>query len=84
MHPDPALRPLERGIAKLGFDAALDQRSVPPGTYREADVAHGQAVAVAGDAESADIADPARDLLAFRAALVEVVIARAENDPCDA
>ena len=44
-------------------------------------VADGEVVAVAGDAEFSDIADPARDLLAFRAAFVEVVIARAENDP---
>src|SRR5947208_11661024 len=80
MHPDPALRPLERGIAKLGFDAALDQRSVPPRTHREADVADGEAVAVAGDAKFADVADPARDLFAFRAAFVEIVIARTEND----
>ena len=81
MHPDPALRRLERGVAKLGLDAALDQRSVPPRTHREADVADGEVVAVAGDAEFADIVDPARDLFAFRAAFVEIVIARAEDDP---
>ena len=45
------------------------------------DVADGEVVAVAGDAEFADVADPARDLFALRAAFVEVVIARAENDP---
>ena len=80
MHPDPSLRRLARGVAKLGFDAALDQRTVPPRTHREADAADGEVVAVAGDAEFADIADPARDLFAFRAAFVEIVIARAEND----
>jgi len=63
------------------FDAALDQRPVPPRTHRKADVTNDQAVAVAGDAEFTDLADPARDLFAFRAAFVEIVIARAENDP---
>ena len=47
-------------------------------------VADGEAVAVAGDAELAHLADPARDLLAFRVALVEVVIARAQDDAGDA
>ena len=60
MHPDPALRPLGCGVAKLGFDAALDQRPVPPRTHREVGVADGEVVAVAGDAEFSDIADPAR------------------------
>ena len=40
-----------------------------------------EVVAVAGDAEFADLADPARDLFAFGAAFVEVVIAGAEDDP---
>ena len=35
MHPDPALRPPGRGVTKLGFETALDQRSVPPRTHRE-------------------------------------------------
>ena len=39
-----------------------------------------EAVAVAGDAEFADFADPAGDLFALRAAFVEIVIARAEDD----
>ena len=84
MHPDPSLQPRDGGLAKLAVDALLDQRSVPPRTNREERVADGQAVAVAGDAEFADLADPARDLFALRTAFVEVVIARAEDHPGDA
>ena len=38
-------------------------------------------VAVAGDAELAHLADPARVFLALGVALVEIVIAGAEDDP---
>src|SRR6476659_10212537 len=80
MDPDPLLQPLRHGVAKLAFEAALDQRSVPPRTHREERVRYREAVAVAGNAEFAHFADPARDLFALRAAVVEVVIARAEDD----
>jgi hypothetical protein len=43
-----------------------------------------QAVAVAGDAEVADLADPSRYLLALGAAFVEVMISGAKNNPGDA
>ena len=79
MHPDPSLQPSGRGVAELVLDALLDQRSIPPRADREQGVADGQAVAVAGDAEFANVADPARDLLAFRTAFVEIVIAGAED-----
>ena len=84
MHPDPVRGP-SRGVRfQLSLEPLLDQRPVPPRTDRKARVADGDAVAVAGDAEFADLADPARNLFAFRAALVEVVIARAEDHLRDA
>ena len=43
-----------------------------------------EAVAVAGDAEFANLADPARDFFALGTALVEVVIAGAQDHPGDA
>ena len=43
-----------------------------------------KALAVAGDAEFADLADPARDLFALGRCAVEVVIARAEDHAGDA
>jgi hypothetical protein len=47
-------------------------------------VAHRKTVTVAGNAELAQPADPARDLLALGIAFVEVVICGAENDAGDA
>ncbi|MEY9613057.1 hypothetical protein ABIF21_005931 [Bradyrhizobium elkanii] len=81
MDPDPALVRHRGCGAKLRVDPRLDQRAVPPRAHREQRVADGQIVAVAGDAELPDARDPARDLLALRVALVEVVIARAEDHP---
>src|SRR5262245_33161582 len=70
MHPDPAVRALRSGLAKLQVDAGLHQRSIPPWTDGEERIADGDIVAVAGDAERADIVDPARHFLALRVALV--------------
>src|SRR5712664_316195 len=84
MDPNPSLQPPGGSLAKLVVDALLDQRSIPPGTHREKGVADRQAVAVAGDAEFANVADPAGDLLAFRIAFVEVMISRAKNHPGEA
>lgn len=47
-------------------------------------VTHRKTVTVAGNAELAQPADPARDLLALGIAFVEVVICGAENDAGDA
>ena len=58
MDPDPSLEPRGGGLAKLAVDPRFHQRSVPPRTDREKRVADGQAVAVAGNAEFADLADP--------------------------
>src|SRR5215211_9241831 len=74
MHPDPSLQPRRGGFKQLLLEAWLDQRPVPPRADREQRVADGQALAVAGNAELADHADPARDFFALRAALVEVMI----------
>jgi len=84
MDPNPSLEPPCGGFAKLLLDTLLDQRSIPPGTDRKKGVADGQAVAVAGDAEFANVADPAGDLLAFRIAFVEIVISGAKNHPGEA
>src|SRR4051812_23446782 len=84
MHPDPALRPSDRGVAQLVLEPLLDQRSVPPRTDRKEGVADNQAVAVASDPELADVADPAGDLFTLRAALVEIVIAGAQDHLGDA
>src|SRR6476660_7555227 len=81
MGPDPSLRPYRGRLAKLVFDPRFHQRSIPPRTDREERVADGQAVAVAGHAEFADLADPSRDLFALGTAFVEVMISRAQNDP---
>src|SRR5262249_35820476 len=84
MHPDPSVQSL-RGIrAQLLFQTVLDLWPVPPRAYREEGVAKRKTVAVAGNAKLAYFADPACDLLAFRIALVEVVIAGAEDHPGDA
>src|ERR1700754_615019 len=80
MHPDPSLRPRRGCLAQLEVDARLRQRSVPPGTDGKERIADREIVAVAGNAERADVVDPARDLLTFGVALIEVVIAGAEND----
>src|SRR4051795_11815537 len=80
MRPDPSRRAADGGITQLLGDALLDQRPVPPRAHREQRVANGEVVTIAGNAELADLRDPARDLLALRVALVEVVIAGAEND----
>src|SRR6476659_5439000 len=80
MRPDPPRRAAGGGIAQLPGDALPDLRPVPPRAHREQRVADGEVVAVAGNTELADLRDPARDLLALRVALVEVVIAGAEND----
>src|SRR3979409_2312453 len=80
MHPDPLLEPSRGSLAKLVFDALLDQRPVPPRTHCKEGVADGEAVAVAGNPQLANVADPSRDFFAFGAAFVEVVIARAKND----
>ena len=69
---------------QLGVDALPDQWSIPPWTDREERIADGQAVAVAGDAELANLADPARDFLALGVALFEIVIARAKDHAGDA
>src|SRR6476620_1374519 len=84
MHPDPSLQPLRGGFLQLTFEALLHQRPVPPRAHREQGISDREIVAVAGDAELEDLADPARDFFALRAALVEVVIARAEDDLGDA
>src|SRR3954471_22350966 len=84
MHPDPSSRPVRGGLLQLILEARFHLWPVPPRADREQRVADGQAVAVAGNAELADLADPARDFFARRAALVEVVIARAEDDLGDA
>src|SRR6187200_58296 len=83
IHPDPVRQPLHRGLPQLRFEALLDQGTVPPRAYREERVADGQAVAVAGDAEFADLADPARDFFALGAMVVEVMIARAKDHAGD-
>ncbi len=77
MDPNPSLQPCNGRLAKLVVDPLLDQRSVPPRADREQRVADRQAIAVAGDAEVADFSDPARDLLAFRIAFVQVMISGA-------
>src|SRR6266478_8243268 len=84
MDPDPSLQPRCGSLAKLAVDPLLHKRSIPPRTDREKRIADGQAVAVAGNAEFADLADPSRDLFALRAAFVEVMISRAQNHPGDA
>src|SRR5258708_14722389 len=84
MNPNPSLWPNRRGLAKLVVDTRFDQRAIPPRTDREERVADREVVAIAGDAEFAHLADPAGYLLAFRAAFVEVVIARAQNDAGEA
>jgi hypothetical protein len=84
MRPNPSLRPRGGIRAKLGVDTLFDQRSVPPRTNRKQRVADGQIVAIAGDAEFPDVADPARNLLAFGTSFVEVMISGAEDDAGDA
>src|SRR3954463_4956734 len=79
MPPDPSSRPLRGGFLQPILKALLDLWPVPPRADREQRVADGQAVAVAGDPELADLADPARDFFALRAALVEIMVARAED-----
>src|SRR5262245_58253336 len=80
MHPDPLLRPASGRVAKLLGEALFDQRSIPPRAYREQRLADRKAIAIARDSELPNLGDPARDLLAFRAAIVEVVVAGAEDD----
>src|SRR5712671_6921971 len=80
MYPDPSSRPVRGGLLQLILKTRFHQRPVPPRTDREKRVADGQAVAVAGNPELADLADPARDFFALRAPFVEVVIAGAEDD----
>src|SRR6266404_5434286 len=84
MGPDPSLGPHRGSLAKLVFDACFHQRSIPPRTDREKSVADSQAVAIAGNAELADLADPSRNLFALGTAFVEVMISRAQNHPGDA
>ena len=79
MDPDPSLQPRCGSLAKLAVDPLLHKRSIPPRTDREKSVADGQTVAVAGNAELADLADPSRDLFALGAAFVEVMISRAKD-----
>src|ERR1043166_7426801 len=81
MHPDPALRAPHGALGKLCIEALAQQRPVPPRAHREQRVGDGETVAVAGNAELADLADPARIFLALRIALVEVVTAPAQHDP---
>ena len=81
MDPDPFVEPAGGRLAELHVEARLDERTVPPWAHREQRIADRKAVAIAGDAELAHLADPARDLLAFLTAFVEVVIARAQDDP---
>src|SRR6266702_3439399 len=84
VRPDPSLRPSRASFAQLGVDALFHQRSVPPWADREQRVADHEIVAIAGDAEFADLADPARDLLALRTSFIEIVVARAEDDAGEA
>src|SRR3954469_8975398 len=84
MNPDPAVKPSRGGFAQLDVDLLLDEWPVPPGTNCEERVANPHAVPIAGDAEFADLADPAGHLLALGTALIEIVIARAQDDRGDA
>src|SRR5713226_4080866 len=84
MHPDPSLGPLPRGFVQLLLEALLHLWPVPPRAHRKKRVADGQAVAVAGNPELADLADPARDLFALRTSFVEIVITGAEDHFGDA
>src|SRR3954470_3529112 len=84
MNPGPAVKPSRGGFAQLDVDLLLDEWPVPPGTNCEERVANPHAVPIAGDAEFADLADPAGHLLALGTALIEIVIARAQDDRGDA
>src|SRR3954447_13325410 len=84
MHPDPPLRPRSGGVAELIVNPLFDQRSIPPRADREQSVADAETAAIAGDSEFADLADPARDLFAFRTTFVEIVISGADDHAGDA
>src|ERR1700758_3432192 len=77
MHPDPPLGASCRRSTQLRVDALPQQRAVPPWADREQRIADREIITVAGDAELAHLADPARVFLAFGVALVEIVIAGA-------
>ena len=77
MHPDPSLRTTCRRSTKLRVDALPQQRPVPPRADREQRVADRKIVAVAGDAELAHLADPARVFLALGVAVLAVGAATA-------
>jgi hypothetical protein len=84
VNPYPARRPNRSSLVELFLEAPPRQRPVPPWAYREERVVDDDIVAVAGDADFSYLADPARDFFALCVAFVEVVIAGAEDDACQA
>jgi len=72
-------RPIGGGALKLLTDLLLHARPVPPRADGEIGLADSHVLAVMGDAEVIDVADPARDFLTRFVALVQVVVARTEN-----
>src|SRR3954471_14799496 len=59
VHPYPSPGPPRGGLAQLHLDALPDQRSIPPRTDGKKRIAQGEAVAIAGNAKLARLADPA-------------------------
>ncbi|BAM89395.1 FAD linked oxidase domain-containing protein [Bradyrhizobium oligotrophicum S58] len=79
MQPDPACSLSRCSGFELAFDGRLDQRTVPPWADRHQRVVDQKVVAIGGNAELTERSDPGRDLLAIRAAILQIVIARADQ-----